>query len=299
MGIPSHAPALVCACGAVVLGVRQLARSLRASAASQARGFGRRYDSSRFGRRLETRLWAAQIRMSPAGWRSGQLLLVVSVATTLVAAGIGGIAAATGAFSLVRIGGRMVLRARRRRGRDALDAAVPHIARSLATELSAWGSGTLAVSGAARRCADTPAASRLLDIAAARVALGGEPGPSLRRALDQVEPGLPSRSPAGILPAILGLHRVDAAAAAASLDRLAAALDDDRAVRREARARVGEVRMSAIAVPLIAAVSGAMLLSSDPPALAASLSFPLFPVLLCLIVVIVGAAALARRLVAM
>ena len=296
--IPTRPLALACACLAVGLGVRDMARRSRASGASATMlRLGRRYDHSPFGCRLEARLWAAQVRMAPSAWRCAQLLLAVPVATTLVAAGVGGITAVAGAFSAVRIGGRMALSARRGRGREALDAAVPQIARSLATELGAWGSGALAVTGAARRCADMTAASRVLDLAAARVALGGEPAASLQRALEQVEPELPSSSAARIVPAIVALHRYDAAATAASLDRLAAALDDDRAVRRETRARVGEVRMSAVAVPLIAATTGAILLSSDPPALMAALSLPLFPVLLALIAVIVGTAALARRLV--
>jgi Flp pilus assembly protein TadB len=258
----------------------------------------RRYDASAMGRRLERRLWAAQVGLSPSGWRCAQLLVTMPLVTVLAGLGMGGLAALIASASISRAGGRLVLWLRRKRSREATAAASPAIARALGTELSAWGSGTQAVLGAAARCRDVAPATRVLELAAARVALGGEPAPSLRRAVEQLEPELRSSSPVATVISIFALHRHDAAATAAALDRLAGAIEDDRAVRREARAAVGEVRMSALAVPAVAAATAAMLLSADPPALAAALSFPLLPLLLGAVVIVALAAALARRLVA-
>jgi len=314
--VSAHALGLVAACSAVATGVRGIASQghrrdgLIADAAppeevgdpsrlhGAIRRLGRRYDVSIFGRRLEPQLWAAQLELSPAGWRCAQLLVAVPLGTVLAAAGASGAVAATAALSMTRAGGRLVLWLCRRRSRDAIAAASPLIARSLATELAAWGSGTQAVLGASARCRGVPAARRVTDLAAARVALGAEPAPSLQRALDQVEPGLGNDSPAAAVVSVFALYRYDAAATANALDRLAAAIEDERTVRREARAAVGEVRMSSVAVPAIAAATGGMLLSADPPAFTAALSLPLFPLLLGAVVIVVAAAVAARRLVA-
>jgi hypothetical protein len=63
------------------------------------------------------------------------------------------------------------------------------------------------------------------------------------------------------------------------------------------RAAVAEVRMSAVAVPLIAAATLAMLLATDPPALVAALSLPLLPMLAVAAVVVVFASLGVRKLV--
>jgi len=136
----------------------------------------------------------------------------------------------------------------------------------------------------------------IVSLFAARVALGGDASTSLHRALAQVEPRLTPTSPAVVVAAVFALYRHDAAATAASLDHLAAALEAERSARRDAAAAVGEVRMSAITVPVIAAATGALLLSSDQAALAAALSFPLLPMLAAAVVIVVLAALAARRL---
>jgi Flp pilus assembly protein TadB len=266
-------------------GVRHLARAAAAH-----------YDTAPAGRRLAAKLWAAQIDAPPSAWRCVQLALALPAGMFLLAAGMGGVAAAMAAISISRAGGRAVLWARRHRGRAAIEAAAPSMARALSTELAAWGSATQALVAATPRCASSPAATRVLELAAARVALGGDAALSLRRALVQLDPRLPGTSSAAIVSAIFALHHYDAAATATALDSLATAIEDDRAVRREARAGVAEQRMSAVAVPAIAAATGAMLLASDPAALAAALSMPLLPLLLAAVVVVVLAALVTRRL---
>jgi Flp pilus assembly protein TadB len=311
----AHTLGLVAACSSLAIGARGIAsyghrRDERHAGGPPPEGadhpsrpdgairrLGRRYDSSIFGRRLEPQLWAAQVELSPAGWRCAQLLVAIPLGTVLAAAGVSGTVAATAALSMTRAGGRIVLWLCRRRSRDAIAAASPLIARSLATELAAWGSGPHAVLRASARCRGVSAARRVTELAAARVALGAEPAPSLQRALDQVEPGLRNDSPSAAVVSVFALYRYDAGATAAALERLAAAIEDERTVRREARAAVGEVRMSSVAVPAIAVVTGGMLLSADPPALAAALSIPLFPLLLGAVVIVMAAAVAARRLV--
>ena len=295
---------------AVVLGGRELVRARRADAGAPRESpaptssFPRRivsaiacrYDSSSMGRRLAATLWSAQIDLTPTRWRCLQLALALPVATWLIAFGMGTVAADLAGISMTRTGGRLVLRLLRSRARHALDTAAPQLARALATELAAWGSGAQAIAGALRRCTSTPALARALELAAARVALGGDASTSLHRALAQVEPRLTPTSPAVVVAAVFALYRHDAAATAASLDHLAAALEAERSARRDAAAAAGEVRMSAIAVPVIAAATGALLLSSDPAALAAALSFPLLPMLAAAAVIVVLAAVAARRL---
>ncbi len=279
----------------LALGTRDLARRPHASPHLLG-GIAGRYDASRPGRRLAALLWRAHVHTTPARWRCGQLLVAVQAIVVLLLLGVAPLPAGGLAMTVSRTGGRVVLWLRRTRSRAAVDAATPALARALGTELAAWGSGAQAVSGARRRCTTVPAATRILDAAAARVALGGDAALSLRRAITEMEPRLPPSSPARVVATVFAMHRHDAAATAAALDRLAAALDDDRAVRREVSATVGEVRASTVAVPLIAALTAGILFMTDPAALGAALSFPLFPLLIGAVLVVALAAAVARRL---
>jgi hypothetical protein len=300
-----RALALALLLGALTLGASDLRRTRRSRSVARARWrvarrIAARYDRSRPGRRLATRLWRAQIHMSAAGWRSAQLLVAVPAATALLALGIDPLPAFAAATTAIRIGGAAVLWSRRTSVRSALDGAAPVIARGLATELAAWGSGAQAICGAASRCGagGSPLlASRVLEAAAARVILGGEAAASLHRAIAEALPGAPASSPSARVAAVFALHRHDAASTAAALDRLATALDDGAAARREAQAAVAEVRMSAAAVPVIAAATLGMLLVSDPPALAAALSLPVRPILATAAILVVAASAGVRRLV--
>ncbi|HEV7677295.1 MAG TPA: type II secretion system F family protein [Candidatus Dormibacteraeota bacterium] len=234
------------------------------------------------------------------GWRCGQLLVMVPAATVLIAAGTGATGALLTAASAVRGGGSLILRLRRGSSRTALDAAAPTLARSLATELAMWGSGVRSVVGASSRCSrsgTSPMSAWILERAATRVVLGGDASVALRRAIDDAVPDLPGTSAAARVAAVFALHGNDAAATAAALERLAAALDEDADVRRQARAAAGEVRISAVAVPCLSAATLAMLLASDPPALAAALSMPLLPLLAAAAVVVTAAAVGTHRLV--
>src|SRR5207245_51135 len=127
-------------------------------------------------RRLGARLWRAQVRMPASAWRCAQALLAVPIATVLGALGLDAIPALASASTVARIGGATLLWLRRGAASVALESATPALARALATELAAWGSGAQAIAGAASRCAagGEPMASRVLQAAAARVMLGGD-----------------------------------------------------------------------------------------------------------------------------
>jgi hypothetical protein len=139
--------------------------------------------------------------------------------------------------------------------------------------------------------------ARVLQGAAARVLLGGDAASSLQRAMADVVPNRPGTSAASRVAAVFALYRHDAAATAGALERLASAQEDQAALRSDMRAAVAEVRMSAVAVPLIAAATLAMLLATDPPALVAALSLPLLPMLAVAAVVVVFASLGVRKLV--
>jgi len=290
-----------CLVAALVVGARDLRRDGRRPAAMPAavRWAAARYGRSRAGRRLAARLWCAQIPMSPAAWRVAQVLVAMPVCAVLVAAGMGPPAALAASSSAVRGGGATLLRLRRGAATAALDSAAPVLARALSTELQAWGSGAQAIAAASARCAgrEPLVVSRVLQGAAARVVLGGDASTSLWRAVAAAAPRSSPRSEAVRVAAVFALHRHDSAATAAALEQLAASLEDGASVRREARAAVAEVRMSAVAVPGIAAATLAMLLASDPPALLAALSMPLCALLGSVVVVVVAASVGVRRMV--
>jgi hypothetical protein len=296
--------AAVCLLLAVALGGADLRRSAGSRPAAPRPALlhrvAGRYDRSRPGRRLAERLWRAQVRLSPSAWRGAQVMLAAPVATTAVALGAAPLPALAAAMTVTRSGGALLLRLRRRAALRAADAAAPQLARALATELAAWGSGGQALTSAARRAeADGPLVlRRVLQGAAAWVLLGGDATSALQRSLDEAVAGLAPCSPAARVAAVFALHRYDAAAVAAALERLAAALEADAAARRDVEAVTGEVRMSAVAVPALAGGTLAVLLAGDPPALAAALSLPVLPILGAAVLIVVCASLAARRVVA-
>jgi Flp pilus assembly protein TadB len=224
-----------------------------------------------------------------------QLLVAGVVLALLVGLGVSPLAALSMTASGVRVGLAAVRRIRGARARRAVDAAAPEIARALATELAMWGNGARAIVSA--RC-ESRVAARVLSGASARVVLGGDAPSSLQRALLDVAPDLHPTSAAARLSAVFALHRCDSAATAASLSRLADALESDAAAHDDVRAASAEVRMSAIAVPLLAAATLAMLLGTDPAALLAALSLPVLPIVGVCIAVVACASLAVRRLVA-
>ncbi len=297
-----RAATLLCLVAALWLGVAELrangGRPQVAARVSLLPRVARRYDASRAGRRLAARLWSSQIPLSPTAWRAAQAMLAVPVATVAIGLGAAPVAALLTAMTVTRSGGTLLLRLRRRAVLAAVDGAAPQMARALATELAAWGSGGQALSGAARRCQASVAAGRVLQGAAARVLLGGDAASALQRSLDDSAPGLPPTAAAARVAAVFALHRHDAAATAEALHRLASALEVEAATANDARSATAEVRMSAVAVPLLAAATLVMLLIGDPAALAAALSLPLFPFLGVGAVVVAAASFAARRVVA-
>ncbi|HXA27256.1 MAG TPA: hypothetical protein VN193_00775 [Candidatus Angelobacter sp.] len=257
------------------------------------------FDRSRPGRRLSVRLWRAQVHMSPSSWRCAQVLVAVPIATVLAAVSVGAMPAIAIASTVVRVGSGLLLRVRRCAASTALNRVAPALARALATELAASGSGAQAIAGAASRIAvgGAPMASHILQAAAARVVLGGDAASSLQRSIEDAVPDLRATSAGARVGAVFALHRHDAAATASALDRLAAALEEQATLRSDVHAAFAEVRMSAAAVPLIAGACLAMLLASDPPAMLAALSPPLLPLLAIAAVVVMGTSLGVRRLV--
>jgi hypothetical protein len=263
-----------------------------------------RYDRSASAERLAQRLWLAQVGMTPATWRCAQLLMAVPVATTLIGCGASSLVALGVAYSLSRTGGAALLWARRHRSAAAIEAGTPWLARTLAAELTEWGNGVQAVMRAARRGALSPlgaarAPSRVLEVAAVDTLLGGDASAALRRAL-QSGVSQPSRVPsAATVIEVFSLHHHSSASTAAALTQLAGALEEEGDARRQAQAALGDVRMSTVAVPAIAAATGAILLSSDPPALAAALNPPLFYLLLGAMAVVAITVLGTRRMLAL
>ena len=260
-----------------------------------------RYDRSRGGERLAVRLWRAQLDITPSRWRCGQASLAMPTFTLLLGFGASPLTGAGLAMTAVRFASSAALLALRKRAPRALDAAAPSIARRLATELAASANGNAALLAAARRSGapDSRVAAWILDRTAARVVLGGGATTSLRDAMDQAVGKLRTHSPAGRVAAIFALHHRHVAACADALQRMARGLEDDASTRREIRATVSEVRMSALAVPLVALATALLLFTSDPAALVAALSPPLLPFLAVAVLVVVAAVLSVRRLTAL
>jgi Flp pilus assembly protein TadB len=300
--------ALASLLGALLASVHAiLSGSGRSSPAPRGRGtvrrLARRYDHSEPGRSLATRLWLAQIHLTPSEWRTAQILVGAPLCTVLLATGVPEWTAVSAAISVPRVAGAMVLRARRGASRASLDRGVPLLARALSTELAISGAGGQALVSAVARCRRSPSPSaqvvgHLVDSAAARVVLGAHPADALRRAFDELAPRCPAGSPAALAVGVFGLHPHDAGATAEALEILASTVEHEQALHREVRAAVADARMSAIAVPCIAAATGAMVLATNPAALVAALSMPLLPILAAALVAVSLASIGVRRLTA-
>jgi hypothetical protein len=297
--------ALACLLGSLPLSMRPPLHGKPERRPSRLRALLRRYDRSARGRQLSARLWRAQIDMDPSSWRCAQALVALPAATLLIAIGAPLPAGIGIGITVGRVGGSLLLWMRRGAAARVLDEAAPMLARALSVELSDSGSGAQAVVRAARRCdgdhtsARSRMVRRVLSRAADTVALGADGAGALRRAVDDAVPRLALDCPAAVVIAVFGLHALDSVATAAALEKLAASLEDDALMRREARAAVGDAATSAIAVPVIAAATAGILLASNPAALAAALSMPLIAVLGAAVLMVALAAAGTRRLVAL
>jgi len=298
--------ALCCCVGALALAARDLRHARAATPGGGVHALGRlqrvaaRYDRSRPGRRLANRLWRAQVHMSPAAWRFAQALALAPLATALAGFGMDAVPALVSASTAVRVVSALTLYLRRHASGAALDRVAPDLARALSTELAAWGSGGQAVTVAASRASAWsagPMASHVLQAAAARVVLGGDASSSLHRAMLDSVPRLHPTAAAARVGAVFALHRHDSAATAQALDRLAAAVEAEAALRSDVSVAVAEVRMSAVAVPLLAAATLALLLATDHAALIAALSPPLLPLIGAAVLVVASMSIGVRRLV--
>ena len=264
--------------------------------ASAARWACRRYDASPPGRGLAARLDSASIRTSPAQWRGAQIAAFVAM-SVLVDMAIGSVAwAASIALSSVRIGGRLLLRSRRRHRDDDLCAVAAALARHLATELGsgATPSEALASVAATADARSGPRLSALLAAVELRTAVGQTATIALHHAVDDLPPG-PGHDVLAILATDLELV-VERGCGTAVLTRLANGIDERRHTIAEVRAVTAEIRMAALAIPSLAILCATGLVAVDPAVGTAAVS-PIGAATLGLLgSLAAGATVLARRL---
>jgi tight adherence protein B len=253
------------------------------------------YDRSRSGRRLHGRLEAAAIRLEPSRWRAAQALLLPPAAIwgwTFTGSLLGGVSLAS---LLLRSGSAALLRLRRNR-RDALieDAAIV-IARHLATELGVGAAPTEVV---ARMSATTALDNRpVARVLVTRVAARLNTGQSIADALSAVANSEPRGEGQAALMRLATITELATGAGAGTvpLARFAEGLEARREAASAARAVVAEVRMTAIAIPVLGVVVGVMLATAEPSIATAAFSLPLLPVVAaCGAIAVAGATLVCR-----
>ena len=253
------------------------------------------YDRSRSGRRLAVRLEAAALPLGPARWRAAQALLLPPAAIwgwTFTGSLLGGVSLAS---LLLRTGGATLLRVRRHR-RDALleDAAIV-IARHLATELGAGAAPSEVVNGMRGSSAlESRPVARLL---VARLAARLNTGQPLADALSVIATAEPPGAGQASLALLATVSELATAGGAGTvpLIRFAEGMEARREATTAARAVVAEVRMTAVAIPVLGVVVGVMLATAEPSMATAAFSLPLLPVVAaCAAVAVAGAAIVCR-----
>ncbi|HET9050843.1 MAG TPA: hypothetical protein VFO60_04020 [Candidatus Dormibacteraeota bacterium] len=233
---------------------------------------GRRYEASAAGHRLAGRLDAASVRGGAALWRARQAAATLALALLVYAAAGSALWSASIAMSCTRLGGRLLLRSRRRRRDEELCLLTATLARHLATELA---SGA-APGEACRSLGDTedarasPRLTALLAAVELRTSVGESPTIAVHRAVEELAPG-PGRDLLGVLATDLELV-VERGCGTAVLTRLARGIDERRQTIAEVRAATAEIRMAAIAIPALALLLAAALVMTDPEIAAAALS---------------------------
>jgi Flp pilus assembly protein TadB len=265
------------------------------------------YDHSPRTQRLALRLRRADISLPPSRWRCAQLLTALPIATAIQVLTGSPLAAAGGALSLVRVGGRLLLRVRGGRGADALEGAAPVVARAIAAEIAAGCGAASALSGAVQHgiAAADPLGQRILSTGLARVALGEAAGHALTNAVGSVvtEHGgsrtLQSGSALDRLAVTYSILADGGVGTGDALRRLAITLDDEQRATDSARAHMVEARLVAAAVPALAAVVAIALVTSSPNTLEAAFT-PLGSTLLavCVLGATVGVFIVRRMTVA-
>jgi Flp pilus assembly protein TadB len=265
------------------------------------------YDRRPHTQRLARRLQRAGISLLPSRWRCAQLLTALPIAAAILLVIGSPLAAAGGALSLVRVGGRLLLWARRSRGADALERAAPVVARAIAAEIAAGCGAAAALTSAVQHgvASADPLAQRILSTGLARVALGEAAGHALTNAIGSVvaEHGgsrtLQSGSALDRLAATYSILADGGVGTEDALRRLATILDDEQRANESARARMVEARLVAGAVPVLAAVVAIALVTSSPTTLEAAFT-PLGSVILaaCALGATVGVVIVRRMTVA-
>ena len=265
------------------------------------------YDRRPRTQRLALRLRRAGIPLPPSRWRLAQLLAALPLAAAILVITGSAVAAAGGALSLVRVGGRLLLRVRRRRGADALERCAPAVARAIAAEIAGGCGAAAALAGAMGNgvAGEDPLARQILSLGVARIALGEAAGRALSNATAAVVAGHGERrspqSGSG-LDRLAVTYAITADAGVGTghaLRRLATALEEEQRATDSARARMVEARLVAAAVPALAAVVAIALVTSSPTTLQAALT-PLGSTLLavCALVATFGVLIVRRLTVA-
>jgi tight adherence protein B len=280
--------------GLLVAGGLALVSRQRLSAAGVAAAGW--YDRSRSGRRLAVRLDAAAIPLRPARWRAAQALLLPPAAIwgwTFTGSLLGGVSLAS---LLLRGGGGALLWVRRDR-RDALleDAAIL-IARHLATELGAGAAPSEVVNRMRGSSAmETRHVARVLVAGLAARLNAGQP---LVDALSTVATCEPRGAGQAALARLATVAELATAGGAGTMPlvRFAEGMEARREWTSAARAVVAEVRMTAVAIPLLGVVVGVMLAYAEPSMAIAAFSLPLLSVVAACGVIAVAGSALVCRL---
>lgn len=253
------------------------------------------YDRSRSGRRLHVRLEAAAIPLEPSRWRAAQLLLLPPAAIwawTLTGSLLGGVSVAS---LLLRSGSAALLRLRRRRRDVLLEDAAIVIARCFATEL---GAGAAPAEVVARMSATSALHSRpVARVLVTRLAARLNTGQPLAAALSAVAT---TESRGEGKAALMRLATVTelatgGGAGTVPLIRFAEGLEARREASSAARAVVAEVRMTAVAIPVLGVFVGVMLATAEPSIATAALSLPLLTVVAACAAVAAGGATLVCR----
>jgi hypothetical protein len=282
--------------GACLLAAAPLTAVQRSHVTAHARSVATWYDRSRQGQRLGTRLKAAAIELPPSRWRANQALLIPPCALwawTFTGSVVAGLSLAS---LFVRGGGAALLRMRRHRRDTRLEEAAVLIARHLATELGAGASpGDVCAALKANSALEArPVAAELTAATAARVSTG-EPMSVVLASVARAEPSGAGRAALLRLATLVELATAGGAGTL-PLARFAAGVEAHREATAAARAVVAEVRMAAVAIPVLSCLVALTLATAEPSITAAALSLPLLPVLAACSAVCAAGAVLVRRL---
>ncbi|HEY6377593.1 MAG TPA: hypothetical protein VI316_00255 [Candidatus Dormibacteraeota bacterium] len=253
------------------------------------------YDGTRRGRKLAARLQAAAIPLSPARWRTAQMLLLppgVLWGWTVTGSLLGGLSLAS---LVLRAGGAVLLRARGRRRDSLLNDAAVLVARHLATELGAGAAPSAAIASLRGSAAveSRPVAAEITLRLAARMSTGQPLGEALG-SVAASEPAGDGRAALLRLATVADLA-TGGGAGTLPLARYAEGIEARQEATAAARAVVAEVRMTAIGIPALSALIAVLLATAEPSTATATLSLPLLSVSAGCAALAVSGAVLVRQ----